>query len=185
MNGLQKRKLDSVIHFLAVEHKNVSGQTLYKTSLFKYIDLFEFEILHETGIPPLNLEYRALEKGPVPIDLNSQLSGGTYESEKVRIEIEEGSRSEKIKFIPLDTEYDLDLLSDHEIDKIYSLVDRYATNYKNNQKLIEATHEILAWKKAWRDRRDPASPSERMNLLDEMEALSDPVAREQFLAAML
>jgi hypothetical protein len=144
MNKLQKHKLDCLIHILSVEHQKTSGKVLYKTSLFKYIDLFEFEILKETGVPPLRLKYRALENGPVPVYLNSQFSQSNYKSEYVKIETEEIQNSERIKIIPITNEYNLEYFSDYEIDKIYSLIDTYAKNYKDNNELIEATHKIHA-----------------------------------------
>ncbi|MES0490996.1 MAG: type II toxin-antitoxin system antitoxin SocA domain-containing protein [Leptospirales bacterium] len=177
-------KLDDLIHTLSVEHKIISGKCLFKTSLFKYIDLFEFEILKETGHPPLNLEYLAWEKGPVPVNLNSLIVNGEYDNDNVDLEIIEGNTSEQIKFIPNNADYNLDNFSEYEIEKIYDLIDRFATNYRRNTDLINATHELKSWKKAWHERRPANKLSEKMYISDEIEH-SNEIIKEHFEAVSL
>ncbi len=185
MRPRNNTKIEALIHFFAVEHKKRSGIDLYKTSLFKYIDLFEFEILRETGIPPLGLEYNALKNGPVPVILYSDLSANRYKSDLVKIEIDEIDNYESMKIIPVTEDYSLDIFSDYEMDKLYSLIDRFAVNYKNNQELIQATHEIKAWDIAWNNRRPGDSQSEQMWLMDEVLDSEDTIIQENFAAAAL
>jgi|GEM_PF-4859777 len=185
MRAHHNKKIEALIHFFAVEHKKKSGKDLYKTSLFKYIDLFEFEILKETGIPPLGSEYNALKNGPVPVALYSDLSANRYKSDLVKIEIDEIGHYESMKIIPVTENYSLDIFSDYEMDKLYSLIDRFAVKYKNNQELIQATHEIKAWDIAWNHRRLGDSQSEKMWLKDEVTDSENTIIQENFAAVML
>ena len=187
MDKIQKLKLDRLIHFFAKEHKETSGTHLFKTTLLKYIDLFEFELLPILGQPPIGLEYCAMKNGSVPIELYDSIDKGEYESDFVEIiqEIEEdemGGETRKIKIIPkpMEDEYDFDDFSEIEIDKMYELIELYAKGYQNNKKIIDKVHQLKSWKIAWEKAPQKGKKIEKIDFSDEIDSERDPILTEQY-----
>jgi hypothetical protein len=189
LEDYKKSKLNQLIHFFAKEHKKASGYDLYKTTLLKYIGLFEFELFPVLGQPPIGLVYDALEKGIVAIDLYTEINEGTYQSELVKIEedVDEdelGKEIRQIRIIPKEVEYNFDDFSDVEIDKMYELINKFGKAYINNNALIEETHKINSWIKAW-NRRKVGAKKERMTFMDEIDKEQDPLLLEQYESSLL
>ena len=138
LESYKKSKLNQLVHFFAKEHKKASGNDLYKTTLLKYIALFEFELLPILGQPPIGLNYEALEKGIVAIDLYTEINEGAYKTDLVKIEedIDEdelGKEIRQIRIIPNEVEYNFDDFSEAEIDKMYELINKFGKTYINNK----------------------------------------------------
>lgn len=62
----QKEKIENAICFFAYEHKKATRKFLTQTYLYKYLALFDFKCLEETGKPALGLKYMAMEKEADP-----------------------------------------------------------------------------------------------------------------------
>ncbi len=189
LESYKKSKLNQLVHFFAKEHKKASGNDLYKTTLLKYIALFEFELLPILGQPPIGLNYEALEKGIVAIDLYTEINEGAYKTDLVKIEedIDEdelGKEIRQIRIIPNEVEYNFDDFSEAEIDKMYELINKFGKTYINNKALIEETHKINSWIKAW-NRRKVGTKKERMYFIDEINKEQDPLLFEQYESSLL
>ena len=65
----QKEKIENAICFFAEEHKKRTRGPLYQTFLYKYLAFLDFDSLKQTGRPVLGLTYKAMERGPVPIEI--------------------------------------------------------------------------------------------------------------------
>lgn len=141
----QKEKLESAICFFAKEHQKKARKPLYQTFLYKYLALLDFTSLRETGQPALGLRYKAMEKGPVPIDL--------YEKRHAYV-------SPLAKFVKDDrggfmviakADPELDYFSPYELALMGKLIEIYATSYIPTRLMSDASHEeIAAWKRTWK-----------------------------------
>ncbi|WP_167883196.1 type II toxin-antitoxin system antitoxin SocA domain-containing protein [Leptospira adleri] len=166
MKSSEKEKLDQLILFFAIEHAKHSGLPLFMTMLLKFIDLFDLTLLKNFGIPPLGLNYTAFPQGPLPKDLYKLIKKTKYESNLFKVVKLDKSTSDGIVIIPSTAEYDLDYFSDIEIDKMYELIEKFSTNYKNNTAIISETHKLKAWQKAWYNKKKPSQEEVPMNLKD-------------------
>ncbi|MGO9137096.1 MAG: type II toxin-antitoxin system antitoxin SocA domain-containing protein [Syntrophales bacterium] len=138
----QKEKIENAILFFANEQAKSARKPLYQTYLFKYLAFLDFECLKETGRPSLGLTYKALKKGPVPIDLYNQ---------NITFESFEYVTDELGKFIKPKKKPDMNFFSKLELKIMNRLVEIYAQNYIMSKHISDASHEaILAWKRTWR-----------------------------------
>ncbi|GBF44462.1 hypothetical protein LPTSP2_37650 [Leptospira ellinghausenii] len=158
-----EEKLLNSISYLANEHKKVSGKNLYKTPLLKYLALFYYKILKETGEPPFRANFLAMEKGPVHEEVYIGIDENLIGNGEFKV-LEDSwhifpYKSKKNKYIE-SVKYDLDYFSDLEIEVMDELIKEFATNYKNVENLIEATHKLEPWIKAWE-----ARGNKKMNII--------------------
>ncbi len=140
----QKEKIENAICFFAYEHKKATRKFLTQTYLYKYLALFDFKCLEETGKPALGLKYMAMEKGPVPIDIYSErdkIKSNCFEFKKT---------NENIYVIFPKSKPNLDYFSEYEIKEMKRLIEIYADRFVKASDMSEASHQtIKAWKKAW------------------------------------
>ena len=69
MPAYQKERLENALLFFSQEHHKKTKKYPLQTVLYKYLAFFEFRYLEKTGIMPLELHYRAMKNGPVPIEI--------------------------------------------------------------------------------------------------------------------
>lgn len=143
----KKEKLDNAIVFFIKNHEERVLCPAYKTYIFKYLALFDFAVLRETGKPALELSYDAMLRGPVPRELYEDI-----DSVRSPIFTIEPNGDDQHIFKSSD-EADLDFFSNDEI----RILDQIATNFMSpnmgTDYINEVSHkEILAWRTAW-DRR--------------------------------
>ena len=140
----QKEKIENAICFFAKEHTKKTKQPLYQTFLYKYLAFLDFEILKETGRPCLGLAYRAMERGPVPIELYGKL-------DTIKSSCFESREKDNNKIIIVSTGMpNLDYFSQKEIKQMNRLIEIFAQNYVKARLISDASHEsIIAWKKTW------------------------------------
>lgn len=141
----QKEKIENAICFFAKEHQKKARKPLYQTFLYKYLAFLDFTSLKQTGEPALGLRYRAMERGPVPIDIYDKRE--SYSSPLVKfVKDERGS----IMIFPR-KEPDLDYFSPYEIELMSTLIEIYAKSYISTRLVSDASHEeIAAWKTTWK-----------------------------------
>ena len=145
----QKQKIENAICFFALEHKKKTRKPLYQTFLYKYLAFLDFESIKETGRPCLGLTYRAMERGPVPIEIYNQRD--KIESDLFQFIPEQEDR----RIILAKTKPNLDYFSKKEINLMQKLVEIYAGNYITTKLISDASHEaILAWKKTWKNKQN-------------------------------
>ena len=65
----RNEKIQNAIAFFAKEHCKKARKPLYQTYLYKYLGFFDFLSLRETGRPAIGLVYKAMKRGPVPIEI--------------------------------------------------------------------------------------------------------------------
>ena len=141
----QKEKIENAICFFASEHHKKTKHPLYQTFLYKYLAFLDFEILRETGRPCLGLKYKAMERGPVPIEIYSQRN----EIKSLLFEFRR-DQEDKITVHPK-SKPNLDYFSKKEISQMQRLIEIYAKSYIPAKLISDASHEsILAWKKTWK-----------------------------------
>lgn len=147
----QEEKIDNAICFFAKEHKKKTRKSLYQTFLYKYLALFDFESLKETGQPALGLTYRAMERGPVPISLYNKRRG-------LETDLYKFTEVERNKYIVACKERkkpNLDYFSKYEIDLMNKLIEIYASRFIDTNLISDASHEeITAWGKTWNRKRN-------------------------------
>jgi len=145
----QKEKLENAICFFASEHQKVTHRPLPQTFLYKYLAFLDFRILEETGIPTLGLEYMAMERGPVPIQLyrdRDKIKSNCFEFKNL---------GGNLYVVVAKGKPDLDFFSDHEIKEMGRLIEIYADRFVKASDISEASHEdIMAWKKAWKKKQN-------------------------------
>lgn len=142
-----KEKTENAIAFFAKEHRKKTRKVLFQTFLYKYLALLDFSSLEETGMPALDLTYMAMERGPVPIDIyRNQVDTDLYAFKK-----NEGGGV----FIIAKSEPDLDYFSDREIALMGKLIEIYAAQWVTTGVMSDVSHgEILAWQRAWRQKKN-------------------------------
>jgi len=142
----QKEKIENAICFFAFEHQKKTKHPLYQTFLYKYLAFLDFESLRETGRPCLGLSYKAMDHGPVPMEIYGQ-------RDKIKSPLFEfRSVQGDIYTIHPKGKPNLDYFSKKEICQMQRLIEIYAKDYIPAKLISDATHEsILAWKKTWKN----------------------------------
>lgn len=149
MIAYQKEKLDNAICFFAIEHRRLSQKPLTQTYLYKYLAFLDFDMMEETGVPALDLEYKAMERGPVPIPLYNERHN--KKTDLYEFKEQEGN----IFTIEPKGTPNLDYFSDMEKEKMVALVHKYAKRYSRTNEICEDSHkQILAWKRAFSQKKD-------------------------------
>ncbi len=145
MIAYRDRKIENAVCFFASEHRKRAKRPLYQTYLYKYLAFLDFESLKETGRPALGLTYRAMERGPVPLELygnRANLRTELYEFVQDR----DGNRVVQCRKDP-----DLGWFSPREIRLMKRLVEIYASRYVDSRLMSDSSHEeIAAWRKTWK-----------------------------------
>ena len=65
----RKERIENAMFFFAQKHHQKTKNYLSQTFLYKYLAFFEFRYLKATGDMPLELTYKAMERGPVPMEI--------------------------------------------------------------------------------------------------------------------
>lgn len=142
----QTQKIENAICFFSSEHKKKTRKFLYQTFLYKYLAFLDFESLKETGRPVLGLKYKAMEKGPVPIDIYDKRAD--YQTS---LFVFQKDLENRIMVLPK-KKPDLRFFSYYEIALMVKLVEIFADKFVPTQLISNASHEeILAWKRTWKD----------------------------------
>jgi len=145
----QKEKIENAICFFASEHQKKTKQLLYQTFLYKYLAFLDFESLKETGRPCLGLTYKAMERGPVPMEIYGQ-------RDKIKSLLFEFRRDQEDKItVHPKKKPNLDYFSKKEVGQMQRLIEIYAKIYIPAKLISDASHEsIMAWKKTWRSNKN-------------------------------
>jgi hypothetical protein len=135
-------KIQNAISFFAQEHRKKTKKPLYQTYLYKYLAFFDFCSLRETGCPALELIYRAMERGPVPVEIYGQ----KRDTEKYRFQKDQWGEHVTAIGKP-----DLDFFSPYEIELMRRLIEIYAVSWVKAKTMSDASHEsIAAWRRTYK-----------------------------------
>lgn len=145
MIAYRDKKIENAICFFASEHRKRAKRPLYQTYLFKYLAFLDFESLKETGRPVLGLTYRAMERGPVPLEIYEKRDA--YSSDL--FDFSKGEDNKRLIFCKKDP--DLSWFSPREIRLMKRLVETFASRYVDSRLMSDSSHEeIAAWRKTWK-----------------------------------
>ncbi len=161
MVAYQKERIENAICFFAYEHYKITKKYLYQTYIYKYLSFFEFDVLEGTGESPLSLDFMAMERGPVPIEIynkRDEIKSNLFSFDK--------QNDDKIIVKAL-KKPDLDYFSDYEIKEMDKLIDIYAKKWVTSRMMSDSSHKkIKAWAKAWK--REPNSIIEKSDTFDNL-----------------
>jgi uncharacterized phage-associated protein len=149
MIAYREEKIKNAICYFATEHAKKTKKPLGQTFLYKYLAFLDFESLSDTGHPALGLKYKAMEKGPVPIEIYGKRKG-------LRTDCFEFKELEDDKFIivPKDRP-NLEYFSSYEVEKMHRLIEIFADVFVKSSDISEASHEdIRAWRETWKKEKN-------------------------------
>ncbi len=161
----KKEKIENAICYFATMHAKKTKRLLTQTSLYKYLALLEFESIQETGKPAFELTYRAMKRGPVPLEIyNKRFDYKTDLFEFIPREVEK--IDVKAKGTP-----GLEYFSEFEIKKMEEFIFIYAQPYYQTKHISVGSHEIKAWRKAWTEK--PNSIIDYADQFDDLDRKSE------------
>ena len=137
----RKAKIQNAIVFFAREHRKKTRKPLYQTYLYKYLAFLDFISLREIGRPLLELIYKAMQRGPVPIEIYK---------EKADTPLYKFVKNELGEIIVTNNKPNMDYFSSYEIELMYRLIEIYATSWMTTDVMSDASHEdIAAWRRTY------------------------------------
>lgn len=149
MLSYRKERIDNALLFFAQNHYKKTKKYLSQTFLYKYLAFFEFRYLKAAGDMPLELTYKAMERGPVPMEIYSNRDNPNYFS-KVLFEpfqLENGKTGYLVKPNGI---FASDYFAEAELKEMNSLIDMFAHDWVRASEMSEASHQaIKAWKKTY------------------------------------
>ena len=161
MKAYKKERIENAICFFAREHYKKTKRFPSQTHIYKYLALFEFGILEETGDSPLGLTYKAMQYGPVPMEIYDK-------RDKLKSDQFVFMKRDNTYFVKATGKPDLDYFSEYEIEKMKNLVFIYAKQWVTPNVMSDASHEkIKAWKKTWKKK-----PNSKIDKSDTFENLA-------------
>jgi len=151
MLSYRKERIDNAILFFARKHRQKTKRHLSQTFLYKYLAFFEFRYLTSAGDMPLELTYRAMERGPVPMEIYDNRGNPDY-FQKVVFEpspMENGLTRYTVKPKP-GAKFDTDYFADAELEEMGNLIEMFAQGWVKAGEISEASHQaIKTWKKTY------------------------------------
>jgi hypothetical protein len=147
MQVYRKERIDNAILFFAREHYKKTKKYLSQTALYKYLAFFEFRYLKKSGDMPLELTYRAMEHGPVPIEIYENRDNPEYFS----LVLFEPSHSQTGTFYRIKPKprrrFNPDYFAEAELNEMRGLIEIFAQKWVGASTMSRASHdEIKAWK---------------------------------------
>jgi uncharacterized phage-associated protein len=140
----KKERLENAICFFIQQHEKKVRKPAYKTFIYKYLALFDFAVLEETGRPAFEIKYDAMERGPVPRGLYNNVDSIQFD----KVEVFEDGDDRHV--FSTKEEPDLDYFSDNEIALLHKIVNEAMRFRMKTNRVVEMSHQnIKAWKVAW------------------------------------
>lgn len=149
MHAYRKERIDNLILFFAEEHFKKTKKYLSQTALYKYIAFFEFRLLKNRGYMPLELKYKAMKHGPVPIDIYDHRFDNNYFS-KVIFEKYKLPDSKDAILIRPNGKFEEDYFSENELEEMKNLIEIFAQQWVDAKIMSDSSHQSLrSWKKTY------------------------------------
>ena len=147
MLSYRKERIDNVLLFFAQNHYKKTKNYLSQTFLYKYLAFFEFRYLKVVGDMPLELTYKAMERGPVPMEIYENRAKRGYFS-KVIFESFQTKSGQTGYLVKPNGKFDPDYFAEAEIEEMNNLIEMFAQQWVGASEMSEASHQaIKAWKK--------------------------------------
>lgn len=151
----QKEKIKNAILFFAIEYRKKTKKNINQTRLYKFLAFLDFEIMEEYGELPLGLTYKAMDMGPVPIEIYEKKEEEYINNELYRFQNKKDNYNTVEIVVKNKNLLDLDYFSDIEIEKMYNIIEIYTDKSIVTSQISDATHEkIKAWKKRYKEEKN-------------------------------
>ncbi|MDR1203087.1 MAG: SocA family protein [Tannerellaceae bacterium] len=159
MIAYQKERINHTMLFFAQEHRKKTRHDLSQTVLYKYLAFFEFRYLKSYGEMPLELNYKAMEHGPVPIEIYANRETKNYFT---LVSFEPKGNGfiikPKGKFNP-------DYFAETELKEMRNLIEIFAQQWVGAAVMSNASHKhIRAWRITHKEH-----PNKIINPIDEFD----------------
>jgi uncharacterized phage-associated protein len=148
MLSYQKERIDNAILFFAQNHYKKTRKYLSQTVLYKYLAFFEFRYLKRTGDMPLELTYKAMRHGPVPMEIyENRDKPGYFPLVAFDSFQAQGGIGYLVK--PKGA-FNPDYFAEAELEEMNNLIEIFARQWVSASVMSDASHEaIKAWEKTW------------------------------------
>jgi uncharacterized phage-associated protein len=159
MVAYRKERINHALLFFAQEHYKKTHNYLSQTALYKYLAFFEFRYLKSHGEMPLDLEYRAMEHGPVPVEIYANRETRNYFT---LVAFEPAGNG----FIVKPTgKFNPDYFAETELAEMRTLIEIFAQQWIGAGVMSKASHDdIRAWETTYKKH-----PNRIINPLDEFD----------------
>ena len=164
MVSYREERIDNAILFFAQKHYQKTKKNLSQAFLYKYLAFFEFRYLKKAGDMPLELTYRAMERGPVPIEVYRNRDNPGYFS-KVIFEPFQTKGGNTGYLVKPNGKFDPDYFAEAELEEMNSLIEIFARRWIGAVEMSDASHhDIKSWKKTYlRNRNGDIDPIEEFD----------------------
>ena len=148
MMTYRKERIDNALLFFAQNHYKKTKKYLSQTFLYKYLAFFEFRYLKSAGDMPLELTYKAMERGPVPMEIYGNRDKPDYFSKVIFEPIQTKSGTGYI--VKPNGKFEPDYFAEAELEEMNRLIEIFAQQWVTAAEMSEASHQaIKAWKKTY------------------------------------
>jgi hypothetical protein len=148
MMTYRKERIDNTLLFFAENHYKKTKKYLSQTYLYKYLAFFEFRYLKSAGDMPLELTYKAMDRGPVPMEIYGNRDKTDYFSKVIFEPIQTKSGTGYI--VKPNGKFDPDYFAEAELEEMNHLIEIFAQQWVTATEMSEASHQaIKAWKKTY------------------------------------
>ena len=149
MISYRKERIDNALLFFTLNHYKKTKKYLSQTFLYKYLSFFEFRYLKAMGDMPLELTYKAMEFGPVPMEIYENRNKPGYFS-KVVFEPSIMKDGKPQYLVKPNGKFDPDYFAEAELEEMNILIEIFAQGWINSNDVSDASHQaIKAWKKTY------------------------------------
>jgi hypothetical protein len=154
MLAYRKERIENAMLFFAKEHYAKTRRHLSQTALYKYLAFFEFRRLEHYGEMPLELQYLAMDHGPVPIEIYSNRNNPSAFS-LIAFEGAQTAAGQSMLRVKPNGQFNADYFSENELTEMRSLIEIFAQSWIDASIMSDASHQdIRAWKKTYTARHN-------------------------------
>jgi uncharacterized phage-associated protein len=144
----RKERIDNAILFFAQKHYQKTKKYLSQTALYKYLAFFEFRYLKKAGDMPLELTYKAMRHGPVPMEVYSNRDKPDCFPTVIFESFQSGSGTGYI--VKPNGKFNADYFADAELEEMNNLIEIFARQWVGASEMSDASHRaIKAWEKTF------------------------------------
>jgi len=149
MLSYRQERIDNALLFFAQNHYKVTKKYLSQTFLYKYLAFFEFRYLKAVGDMPLGLTYKAMERGPVPMEIYGNRDKPGYFI-KVIFEPFQTASGKDGYLVKPNGKFAPDYFAETELKEMENLIEIFAQQWVGATEMSEASHQaIQAWRKTY------------------------------------
>lgn len=172
MLAYREERINNTLLFFAKEHFKKTRKYLSQTALYKYLAFFEFLHLKKRGDMPLELNYRAMEHGPVPIEIYDHRYDKDFFQKVDFVECLTKSGNSAIIIKPKGM-FEPDYFSENELQELNQLIEIFAQSWIDSTIMSDTSHKTLrSWKITYENSpNDFIDPKEEFSR--DIERLSD------------